>query len=249
MVNSWRGYVGRFHAERAGITEHVLRRCRPDPYRWLLEELGELGESGVVLDVACGSAPLAGPGTPVRRWFGLDASPDELRLAARRAAGRVVLGDAAALPFGTGRADAVVVTMALQVLQPLDAVVREMARVLRPGGRLLVLVPAPGPMSVSDAVRYAALLLALRRWRHGRPHHDRDLVPALRAGGFAIRGDESRRVRYPIDGPADAELFVDSMYLPDLPGDRLARARQVFTRYPGRSVGLPLRRIVATRVT
>jgi hypothetical protein len=56
----WDRYVRGFHGQRAGITEAVLGRTRAedgtDPYTWLAEPIGH--DSGVVVDLACGSAPL-----------------------------------------------------------------------------------------------------------------------------------------------------------------------------------------------
>ena len=98
-----------------------------------------------VLDVGCGTGAngpvLAGDG---RVAIGLDASPVPLGLAGTGARGHAarVRGDALALPFADGAFDLVV---ALDVLEHLDddrAAARELARVTRPGGALVVFVPA-----------------------------------------------------------------------------------------------------------
>ena len=87
---------------------------------------------------------------------GLDLSPEMLARARRRAAelGRRVdlrEGDAERLPFPDGSFDTVVCTLALCAVPDREAAIAEIDRVLRPGGRLLLL----------DHVE--------RRWRRGRP--------------------------------------------------------------------------------
>ncbi len=75
---------------------------------------------------------------------GLDLSPRMLAEASRHATGlgRTVElreGDAGALPFPDGSFDTVVCTLALCVLPDRAGAIAEMYRVLRPGGRLLLL--------------------------------------------------------------------------------------------------------------
>lgn len=75
---------------------------------------------------------------------GIDLSPGMLSVARRRAAelGRDVdlrEADAQHLPFADGSFDTVVATLSLCTVPDLDATVAEMERVLRPGGRLLLL--------------------------------------------------------------------------------------------------------------
>ncbi|MFF4348993.1 class I SAM-dependent methyltransferase [Streptomyces sp. NPDC001530] len=100
-----------------------------------LQDLLGPGE-GTCLDVCCGTgahAPaLAGTGwTPV----GVDLSGGQLLHAIRRLP--VVVGDATALPFGDGSVPAVVCVLAHTDVPDYAAVLREVARVLRPGGRFV----------------------------------------------------------------------------------------------------------------
>lgn len=98
-----------------------------------------------VLDVACGTGALTralaecvGPSGQVR---GLDASPEMLAVAARKNLQvEWVLGRAEALPFVDGSFDAVASQFGLMFFQEPAAALREMVRVLRPGGRLAVAV-------------------------------------------------------------------------------------------------------------
>jgi ubiquinone/menaquinone biosynthesis C-methylase UbiE len=94
-----------------------------------------------VLDVACGTgivtALLRGPG---RLVAGLDRSPGMLGVASRRMDGRVVLGDAAAMPVRSASVDVVVIVWLLHLLPSAAPVIAEAARVLRPGGVLVTTV-------------------------------------------------------------------------------------------------------------
>jgi SAM-dependent methyltransferase len=162
--DGWDGYLAAFHDTRSGVTEDVLADASADdgsdPYGWLAQALPS---DGVIVDVACGSGPLAtrvGPG-----WMGLDRSPAELARAARIAPGRVILADAAGAPLRAGAADAVVCSMALMLFGDPGAVVIEIVRVLRDGGRFVALVPATAPLTLRDRGRYVRLLTALGRRR------------------------------------------------------------------------------------
>jgi demethylmenaquinone methyltransferase / 2-methoxy-6-polyprenyl-1,4-benzoquinol methylase len=66
---------------------------------------------------------------------GVDFSPGMLQ----RAQGHRVLGDALRLPFSDGDFDAAVSAFALRDVADQDVLVREMARVARPGGRVAIL--------------------------------------------------------------------------------------------------------------
>lgn len=233
----WAAYLARFHAERAGITEAVLGRARDgstDPYTWVVNALQD---GGVVLDVACGSGPLAD--RLGSRWVGLDVSPTELALAHARAAGRVVQADAGDVPLAAGRAAAVVCAMALMLLDP-AATLAEARRVLVPGGRLVALVPAGTPLTLRDRMRYGRLLLALGARRLPFPGPGE-----IEGHGLRVVADERRRFALPIDDEATADRFVRSLYLPGTTSRRTERAGAVARRWVGSELGVPLRRIVA----
>lgn len=102
-----------------------------------------------VLDVATGTGDLAlaldaaGIGDVV----GIDFAGPMIRAAAAkgRPTGAVawVVGDALALPFGDNAFDACTVAFGLRNMADYGAALREMARVLRPGGRLVCLELTP----------------------------------------------------------------------------------------------------------
>jgi demethylmenaquinone methyltransferase / 2-methoxy-6-polyprenyl-1,4-benzoquinol methylase len=94
-----------------------------------------------VLDACCGTGDLAigarGRGADV---VGLDFSERMLERAARKEPQiEWVQGDVLALPFEDGSFDAVTVGFGVRNVEDLEAGVRELRRVLRPGGRLGIL--------------------------------------------------------------------------------------------------------------
>ena len=90
-----------------------------------------------LLDAGCGDGQITAPIAADNAVVGIDFSPPMLRLARRR--GLVpVCADLTALPFAPDGFDIVICAEAMTCLpQPLDAL-DELARVLRPGGRLIV---------------------------------------------------------------------------------------------------------------
>lgn len=239
MGHSWRDYLVDFHAQRPGITEELLERTRDDrgrtPYDWAAEAVPR---GTAVLDVACGSAPLAARLAPA--YVGLDISAAELALARDRGAS-VVQGDATRLPVGDGSVDVVVVSMAL-MLVPLEPTLAEVRRVLRPGGRLVALLPCKGPLPSRDLMRFARLCVALRQRGLTYPNDDAlaDGVP-----GFTTVTDARVGFQCSLDSEEAAQLLLRSLYLPDVSPERLAHGSAVVSRWAGSTLTTPLRLLVA----
>lgn len=110
--------------------------------------VGLLPESWVVGDLGCGTgALLAVLGPQVARVIGVDASGEMLAAARMRVAGldRVELrsGSLEALPIDTASLDAATMVLVLHHLPAPAAALGEAARVLKPGGRLLIVDMAP----------------------------------------------------------------------------------------------------------
>jgi ubiquinone/menaquinone biosynthesis C-methylase UbiE len=98
-----------------------------------------------VLDVACGTGVLArtvaARVSPTGSVIGLDVNPGMLAVAAQKAPHIDWRhGQAEALPFDAASFDAVVSQFGLMFFEDREAAIREMARVLRPGGRVAVAV-------------------------------------------------------------------------------------------------------------
>jgi demethylmenaquinone methyltransferase/2-methoxy-6-polyprenyl-1,4-benzoquinol methylase len=102
-----------------------------------------------VLDVATGTAAVAielARASPSRTVVGIDQSSEMLaagrtRVASARLADRIELreGNAEALPFADGEFDALTFTYLLRYVDDPLATLRELARVVRPGGTLAML--------------------------------------------------------------------------------------------------------------
>lgn len=243
--HDWPSFLQRFHAERAGITERILGRCTSNghtPYAWCAEPLSD--RIGPTLDIACGSGPMA---AHVDRWVGADLSEAELALAA--AAGRTgaMRASAVCLPVRTGQVDAVVCSMGLQLIEPIDLALAEVARVLRSAGRVALLVPASAPMPLRDALVYMRLQVALRQ--RIRYPNDHDLRPAslrahAKAADLDIVSDERRAFTLPLRTTAEADELLASLYLLDVSPGRLDAGRRVLRGAVHKSLTVPLRRVV-----
>jgi demethylmenaquinone methyltransferase/2-methoxy-6-polyprenyl-1,4-benzoquinol methylase len=102
-----------------------------------------------VLDVATGTAAVAielARAAPSRSVIGVDQSPEMLaagrtRVAGAGVAGRIELreGNAESLPFADGEFDALTFTYLLRYVDDPLATLRELARVVRPGGTIAML--------------------------------------------------------------------------------------------------------------
>ena len=95
---------------------------------------------GRALDAACGTGRhtkyLAGKGFDTT---GIDCSPEMLELARAKVPGaRLELADLTAIPFATGSFDLVLCALALDHTDDLRTPIAELARVVRPGGCVIV---------------------------------------------------------------------------------------------------------------
>jgi len=128
------------------------------PVAWLEPLEGDM----IVLDVACGAAHAAEQAAPhVRQVVGVDLTPELLDLGRDRlrAAGIVNVllqeGNAADLAFVDASFDLVVCRGALHHFPHPEQPVAEMARVCRPGGRVVVsdmVAPSPDERAAFDEV-------------------------------------------------------------------------------------------------
>jgi len=100
-----------------------------------------------VLDACCGTGDLAlaARDAGAAEVVGLDFSPRMLERARRKSSDvEWVQGDVLALPFADGSFDAATVGFGIRNVADLEAGLRELRRVLRPGGRLGILeITAP----------------------------------------------------------------------------------------------------------
>ena len=145
-----------------------------DPFFWLSERAGLAARRRALAEQASGRVLEIGAGTGLNlRHYADDvelvlSEPDEAmadrlrgRLAKLGRPATVVLAGAEALPFADGEFDTVVSTLVLCTVPDLDAALREVHRVLKPGGRLLFIEHVR-----SDSPRWARWQDRLNRpWR------------------------------------------------------------------------------------
>jgi demethylmenaquinone methyltransferase/2-methoxy-6-polyprenyl-1,4-benzoquinol methylase len=131
-------------ARRYDLVNTVLSGGTDRGWRRRAARASGVAPGGAALDVACGSgkltAELARLAGPKGRVVGLDFSPQMLEVARRDHPGIEFLeGDALALPFGDGSFDASTIAFGLRNLADPVGGLREMWRVVKPGGRSVVL--------------------------------------------------------------------------------------------------------------
>lgn len=158
-----------------------------------------------VLDLATGTGDFAFE-TALRvpaRVTGVDLSVPMLRVGLRKRGGRAVVllcGDAEALPFRDGTFDGLTIGFGIRNVAGLGAGLREMCRVLKPGGRTAVLefsrprtpvlsglyllyfkhlLPRIGALVSGDRVAYTYLYESVMKFPEGR-----DFVAEMERAGF-----------------------------------------------------------------
>jgi len=172
-------------------------RIGMDVHRWLVP--------GPTLEVGTGTglvaAELAARGHTV---LGVDLSLPMLARAQARLPGRVVLGDALALPLRTGSVANVVFAAVLHLLDDVPLGLAEAARVLAPGGRVVIV----HGRSVHDPDDIEGALRPLARLRSRRADSEYAILDATRAA----------RLRPVADTMTGKVLFTES---PDEVADRI----------------------------
>jgi len=206
----WDADADAYQAEHGGFLGDVqLRWC---PEGLLESQAGLLGPvaGATVLELGCGAAAgarwLAAEGA---RVVGLDLSAGMLRhaLDGAKASGvpvPLVQADALALPFADQAFDIVGTAFgAVPFVDDSAAAMREVYRVLRPGGRLLVLGPN---------IRYASRVY----WDffdHHLPLSDRSMAEGLELAGFRVEHVRPRFLPYTIKSRLPRWPILVRLYL------------------------------------
>lgn len=179
---------------------HDEYRALADSYeqRWqryldvsTLHTLDALGprEGETILDAGCGTGLLlqriaaCAPGVHL---VGVDLTLAMIRQADSKSSDLMV-GDVCRLPLADGSLDAVVMASVLQYLPSLDRALSEAARVLRPGGRLVITVWNGGGWRMRTLARW----LKWRGMADVRLHTRGELVASCRDQGLTIRREQA----------------------------------------------------------
>lgn len=183
VADNWPQVYAKWRASKIGALTDRLERDL------VLELLGDVAGRDV-LDVGCGDGDLA-----IALWerqgrvSGIDASTQMIEAARARARARNAEIDfqtarAEQLPFPAARFDVVVAVTILCFVADATGVFREMARVLRPGGR--VVIGELGKWSSWAAARRVRGWLGSPLWREGRFRTAGELRALAEEAGLAV---------------------------------------------------------------
>lgn len=148
------------------IAVHVLKPA--------LAKMRERSRPLRVLDVGCGPGNTLRRLAPLARTFGAEYSEVGLAVARGRGLARLVAADSVRLPFACEAMDAILALDVIEHVRDDVAALREAWRVLRPGGVLLVTVPAFMALWRSHDELYG----------HHRRYSKSGLLAAVHAAGF-----------------------------------------------------------------
>lgn len=133
--------------------------------RWRRRSLDKIdvGSSDSVVDLACGTGDFCELAAQRgARVVGVDFAIQMLRQARMRGLGFAsVQGDGEWLPFRSASVDVVTCGFALRNFVSLDAVMREVARILKPGGRVVLIDvdrPSWGPLRAAHSLYFDRLV-------------------------------------------------------------------------------------------
>ena len=133
-------------ADRYDLLNDALSLGMDRRWRKAVSATVDAAAGQLVLDLAAGTGTSSRAFTSAgARCVACDFSLGMLRVGAARQADaaaaaslRFVAGDALALPFAAGAFDAVTISFGLRNVQDTDAALRELLRVTRPGGRVVI---------------------------------------------------------------------------------------------------------------
>ena len=142
-------------APRYDVANHLLS-CGIDFYwRKRVAEIVASRRPNKIVDLATGTGDLAlalQRKMPQAEIIGADFSEEMLAIAKRKGVRQTMLADAMRLPFDDTSVDCVTVAFGLRNMEDYGGALREMARVLKPHGHLLVLEFSLPRMSILRAV-------------------------------------------------------------------------------------------------
>lgn len=146
-------------ADRYDLITAVLSYGQDARWKRRLVDLASVQPGDRALDLACGTGDIAfALAAKGARTIGLDITHRMLQLAREKSDGVDFLtGDMAGLPFGSASFDLVTTGYGLRNVPELNSAIDEIARVLKPGGRLLSL-DFNRPESAPVRIAYLAYL-------------------------------------------------------------------------------------------
>lgn len=193
-----------------------------------LTELARRTPGLTVLDLGCGAGhaafALAEGGAEVTAY---DLAPEMLAVVEAEARRRGLAqlktrqGPAERLPFPDASFDLVVTRYSAHHWSDVPAALQEAGRVLKPGGRLIVIDVVAPESPLLDTVLQTVEFL--RDASHVRDYRVSEWAAMLRAAGFRTPASDSWRV------PAEFQSWIERMRTPEL---RVRAIRDVFAQAP-----------------
>lgn len=181
-----------------------------------------------VLDVGAGEGQIArlAVGAGSSAVVGVDPTRNQIEVAKARGGGvEYARAGAAELPFDSGSFDAVVACLVFEHIEAVDAAIGEVARVLSPGGRFVLLlnhplIQTPGSGWIDDHM----LEPPEQYWRIGPYLTESNVVEEVQKGVFIpfIHRPLSRYVNALIDSGLSLERMIE----PAPPAGFLAKASE-----------------------
>ena len=173
-----------YDATRGGFT--VGRLFADEVTARLPEEAARVVELGVGTGLV--AQPLTERGHTV---LGIDLSPKMIAVARSRIGARVAIGDASRTPIASASCDAVVAARVLHVVGDPAAVLADAARILRPGGSLIVILAGASRLDPTDDIDEAAA--EMRSGPLRGPDADETISLAARVDTLALAAADRTR--------------------------------------------------------
>ena len=243
-------------------------------YEVLAETLRNPKEDKVVLDLACGDGYLIPFLLPRlsndSKVIGVDMSRAELAVATKTIADPRVsfyCAKAQSLPLGNESVDLICCHMSFMLMLPLEPVVSEIARILKPGGRFAAVVSSPkgGHGIFADIQQLVGNFLttrypAMKKARSGDPRvHSEDGLREIFHPDSGFRFDGVAPIQLVVRTTPDAVwTFLKDVYfigmLPDVDKEELRKEIVSFVSNKVDTIGVvnfgfPMKRFVVSKVT
>ena len=211
--------------------------------------LREVEGARKVLDIGCGEGQIArrlAAADATRRVVGVDPTPRQIEVARERGGDvEYRIASVASLPFADAEFDTVVTCLVFEHVDDLEGAVREVARVLAPGGRFIFLLNHPLLQTPNSGwIDDQILDPPEQYWRLGEYLTEKVSIEEVEPG-VRVRFVHRPLGRY-VNALAEVGLVIEHMHEPSPPAGFLARCEEyAMAATIPRLLALRLRRLPA----